>query len=100
MEADEDSITSTMTGPTPEGHESEHHAHDKHAGHDPEKFRRRFWLCLLLTIPVVVSSEMIMDWFGYELSGVAWIGPVLGTFIFVWGGWPFLAGAVSEVRDR
>ena len=41
-----------------------------------------------------------MDWFGYELSGVAWVGPVLGTFVFVWGGWPFLKGAVDEVRDR
>ena len=76
------------------------HVHDKHAGHDPEKFRRRFWLSLLLTIPVVISSEMVMDWFGYELNGVAWVGPVLGSFIFVWGGWPFLAGAVAEVRDR
>ena len=34
-----------------------------------------------------------MDWFGYELTGVAWVGPVLGTFVFFWGGWPFLAGA-------
>ena len=74
--------------------------HDKHAGHDPEAFRRRFWLTLLLTIPVVASSEMVMEWFGYELDGVAWVGPVLGTFIFAWGGQPFLAGAVAEVRDR
>ena len=43
---------------------------------------------------------MIMDWFGYELSGVAWVGPVLGTFVFLWGGWPFLKGAADEVRDR
>jgi Cu2+-exporting ATPase len=77
-----------------------HTVHDKHAGHDPEKFRRRFWLTFALTIPVVVTSEMVMDWFGYELDGVAWVGPVLGTFIFLWGGWPFLAGAVTEVRDR
>ena len=53
-----------------------------------------------LTIPVVVTSEMVMDWFGYQIDGVAWVGPVLGTFIFLWGGWPFLAGAVTEVRDR
>ena len=54
----------------------------------------------MLTIPVVVSSEMVMDWFGYDLDGVAWVGPVLGTFIFVWGGQPFLDGAVHELRDR
>jgi Cu2+-exporting ATPase len=77
-----------------------HGVHDKHAGHDPEAFRRRFWLTLLLTIPVVASSEMVMEWFSYEIDGVAWIGPVLGSFIFVWGGQPFLAGAVAEVRDR
>ena len=74
--------------------------HDKHAGHDPEKFRRRFWLSFALTIPVVFTSGMVMDWFGYHLDGVAWVGPVLGSFIFVWGGWPFLFGAVTEVRDR
>src|SRR6187399_1335177 len=53
-----------------------------------------------MSIPVVVTSEMIMDWFGYEFSGVAWVGPVLGSFMFFWGGWPFLKGAVDEVRDR
>ena len=77
-----------------------HAGHDKHAGHDPETFRRRFWLTLLISLPVIASSEMIMDWFGYELSGVAWVGPVLGTFVFLWGGWPFLKGAVDEVRNR
>ena len=78
------------------------HSHDKHAGHDPEMFRRRFWLCLILTVPIVATSHMVMDWFGYDLDfpGMAWIGPVLGTFIFFWGGWPFLAGAVTEIRDR
>jgi Cu2+-exporting ATPase len=77
-----------------------HAGHDKHAGHDPETFRRRFWLTLLISIPVIATSGMIMDWFGYHLSGVTWVGPVLGTFVFVWGGWPFLEGAVDEIRDR
>ncbi|MGD9704094.1 MAG: heavy metal translocating P-type ATPase [Acidimicrobiia bacterium] len=83
------------------GHDDAGHAgHDKHAGHDPEIFRRRFWLTLLLSIPVVITSEMVMDWFGYRIDGVAWVGPVLGSLVFVWGGWPFLAGAVAEIRDR
>ena len=79
-----------------------HGGHDKHAGHDPEMFRRRFWLSLALTIPLVVTSEMVMDWFGYELDfyGMDWLGPVLGSIVFWWGGWPFLAGGVAEVRDR
>jgi Cu2+-exporting ATPase len=79
-----------------------HQGHDKHAGHDPEIFRRKFWLSLALTVPIVLTSEMVMDWFGYSLDfpGISWVGPILGTAVFFYGGWPFLAGAVSEVRDR
>ena len=83
------------------GHD-EHGGHDKHAGHDPEMFRRRFWLTLALSVPVIVTSPMIQEWFGYalDLPGIELVGPVLGTVIFVWGGWPFLAGGVAEVRQR
>nr|WP_245669890.1 heavy metal translocating P-type ATPase [Micromonospora mirobrigensis] len=79
-----------------------HAGHDKHAGHDPAMFRRRFWLCLALTVPIVLTSHMVMDWLGYSLEfpGVAWVGPVLGSVVFGYGGWPFLVGAVREVRDR
>jgi len=100
----------------PEGHEAQHTGgthtghgaraghgeHDKHAGHDPEMFRRRFWLSLIATIPLVVTSEMVMDWFGYSLDfrGMDLLGPILGSFVFWWGGWPFLAGGVAELRDR
>jgi P-type Cu2+ transporter len=79
-----------------------HEGHDGHAGHDPEMFRRRFWLSLALTIPLVVTSEMVMDWFGYSLDfwGMDLLGPVLGSLVFWWGGWPFLAGGVAELRSR
>jgi Cu2+-exporting ATPase len=79
-----------------------HAGHDKHAGHDPEMFRRKFWLSLALTIPIIVTSEMVMDWFGYTLDfpGISWVGPVLGSVVFFYGGWPFLVGGVREVRDR
>ncbi|MBO4205567.1 copper-translocating P-type ATPase [Micromonospora echinofusca] len=79
-----------------------HGGHDKHAGHDPEVFRRKFWLSLVLTVPIVATSHMVMDWFGYRLDfpGMELVGPVLGTVVFAYGGWPFLAGAVREVRDR
>jgi P-type Cu2+ transporter len=84
------------------GHGGEHGGHDKHAGHDPEMFRRRFWLSLLFTIPLVVTSEMVMDWFGYSLDfwGMDALGPILGSFVFWWGGWPFLKGGVDEIRAR
>ena len=75
----------------------------RHAGHDPEMFRRRFWLSLLLTLPLVVTSHMVMDWFGYYdrlLGHSTPLGPMLGSVVFWWGGWPFLAGGVHEVRSR
>ena len=83
-------------------HESSHPGHDQHAGHDPEMFRRRFWISLLLTIPLIVTSETVMEWFNYELDfpGTSWLGPVLGSVVFWWGGWPFLAGGVMEIRHR
>ncbi|SCG34362.1 heavy metal translocating P-type ATPase [Micromonospora humi] len=76
--------------------------HTHHAGHDPEQFRRRFWLSLALTVPIVLTSHMVMDWFGYSLDvpGARWVGPVLGTVAFGYGGWPFLAGGLRELRDR
>ncbi|MFY1637940.1 copper-translocating P-type ATPase [Solwaraspora sp. WMMB335] len=79
-----------------------HNDTDTHAGHDPNVFRRKFWWSLALTVPIVVTSHMVMDWFGYSLDfpGMAWIGPVLGSVVFCYGGWPFLAGAASEIRGR
>jgi Cu2+-exporting ATPase len=83
------------------GH-GEHAGHDQHAGHDPEMFRRRFWASLALTIPLFVTSEMVMEWFGYRLDfpGIDLVGPVLGSVVFLWGGWPFLQGGRHELRDR
>lgn len=80
----------------------EHHAHG-HEGHGDHAamFRDRFWLSAALTIPVIVLSQMVADWFGYEVPARwAWVPPVLGTVIFIYGGSPFLAGAVDEIRAR
>ena len=92
----------TPGGAAAHGGHDHHGGHGAHAGHDPETFRRRFWLSLVLTVPLVVTSEMVMDWFGYELDfyGIDTIGPVLGSAVFWWGGWPFLAGGVGELRSR
>ncbi|MEO3772856.1 copper-translocating P-type ATPase [Micromonospora sp. B9E7] len=65
-------------------------------------FRRRFWVCLALTVPVVLTSHLVSDQLGlsWDVPGRSWVGPVLGSVVFWWGGWPFLVGAVREVRDR
>jgi P-type Cu2+ transporter len=77
--------------------------HDGHDGHDDHaaQFRDRFWLTLVLAIPVVIWAPMIQDWFGYtapQFPGAELIAPVLGSVIFFYGGWPFLTGAVQEMR--
>ena len=48
------------------------HAHDKHAGHHTHDFLKRFWVCLAVTIPVLLLSHMIQQWLGFEIrfSGV------------------------------
>lgn len=79
--------------------------HGGHAGHGDHvgRFRRLFWINLILAVPVVAFSGMFSMLLGYELPGAAWVGwvsPVLGTVMYVWGGSPFLVGAVSELRAR
>ena len=66
-------------------------------------FRDRFWLSVLLTIPVLVWSEMVQDWLGFTAPTFPLserIPAILGTIVFVYGGAPFLRGGVREVRDR
>ncbi|KHJ71774.1 ATPase [Rhodococcus sp. Chr-9] len=66
-------------------------------------FRRRFWVSLILSVPVVAFSHMVADLLGYpmpDFPGAMWIPPVLGTVIFVYGGTPFLTGGWAELRSR
>ena len=81
---------------------AQHHDHAHGHGDHVAMFRQRFWWSLLLTIPVVVTSEMVMEWFGYSLDfpGIDLVGPVLGSVIFFWAGWPFLSGGWSELKRR
>ena len=67
-------------------------------------FRQKFWGTLLLSIPTVIWAPMIQHWFRYEAPGgpVAsrWIPAFFGTLVFAYGGWVFIQGAASEIRDR
>src|SRR5438270_5658271 len=95
-------MTSTLHD-HPVEHPAEAHAGGHDHGDHVAMFRDRFWLSLLLTIPIVVFSDMVQQWFGYSLPsfpGDDLVAPVLGTAVFVYGGWPFLTGAVSEIRSR
>ncbi|HYK95013.1 MAG TPA: heavy metal translocating P-type ATPase [Candidatus Dormibacteraeota bacterium] len=77
--------------------------HDRHAGHSVAMFRDRFWLSLVLTIPVVLLSRDVSTWVGYHLpaaAGLDYVPAVLGTIIFVYGGLVFIRGARGELADR
>jgi Cu2+-exporting ATPase len=66
-------------------------------------FRNKFWLTLLLSIPTVIWSEMIQQWFGYtapNFLGSEYIAAVFGTAVYFYGGWPFLQGGYHELRAR
>ena len=79
-----------------------HGAHVDHTGHE-EMFRRRFWVSLALSIPVLLYSPMIQEWLGFSLPtfpGSQWIEPVFSIIVFLYGGIPFLQMAVPELRNR
>lgn len=76
-----------------------HHGHGDHVA----MFRRLFWIMLVLSVPTVLLSGMLASLVGYPLPdvpGLEWVSPILGTVIYLWGGRPFLTGAVGEVRAR
>ena len=62
-----------------------HAAHDRHAGHSVEMFRDRFWITLLLTIPTLVWSGMIQQWFGFSaptFAGSAYVPAIFGAGVY------------------
>ena len=80
----------------------EHAQHIDHSGHE-DMFRRRFWVSLLLSIPVLLYTPMLQMWFGFaipEFAGSKWIAPLFSIIVFVYGGVPFIQMAVPEVRNR
>ena len=85
----------------PANHNHQSHSVD-HSGHEMV-FRNRFWVSLVLTIPVLLFSPMIQEWFGFsmpEFTGSNLIGPTFAIAIFAYGGVPFLQMAVPEIQDR
>ncbi|MGH2723436.1 MAG: heavy metal translocating P-type ATPase, partial [Actinomycetota bacterium] len=80
-----------------------HGDHDRHAGHSIEMFRNRFWVCLVLTIPVLAYAEGLWELVGLrapDLPGGRLVSFALGTVIYLYGGEVFLRSAVGEIRAR
>jgi len=97
-------------------HQHEHHTQMNHGGTNPphdhmghdhhkmmiEDFKKRFWISLIVTIPVLILSEMIQMFFGFHLSfvGDKYILFILSSVIFFYGGWPFLKGLRDEIAEK
>jgi Cu2+-exporting ATPase len=84
------------------GHAGDHSSHDKHAGHHTEDFLKRFWICMVITVPILLLSHMIQQWAGFTwtFSGDKYLLLALGTMIYFYGGWPFLTGLVRELKSK
>lgn len=105
-------VVKTKPGSCPECHmvlekkkasSHDHGEHDKHAGHSPNMFKSKFWISLLITIPIVLYSPTIMMLLNYtmpEFPGSKWIPAVLGIVIFFYGGLVFLKSARAELAAR
>lgn len=78
--------------------------HAEHHAHMVEDFRRRFWISLLLTVPIVILSPMLQMWAGLgdrlRFPGDGYILFALSTIIYLYGGFPFLKGLADELRSR
>lgn len=89
-----------------------HHQHSEspsmdHAGHNHhammiDDFRKRFYVVLFLTVPIMLLSNMIQHWLGvdWHFTGSSYILLGLSSVVFFYGGWPFLKGLVDEVRTK
>ncbi len=124
--------TEPLAGHGPDGHErGEHrhehgahttgdgkeHAHDHHGGHEGHggghhdhhammvaDFRRRFWVSLILTIPILLLSPLIQRFLGLDgklsFTGDLQLSFVFSSVVFFYGGWPFLKGLFTELKGR
>jgi len=81
---------------------SSHH-HEAHAGHSVAMFRDKFWISLALTIPTLVWGHMLQSALGYrapQFTGSVYLPALFGIAVFLYGGTPFIQGAVRELGDR
>jgi len=84
--------------------EHEHHDHHSHHAHMVEDFKKRFWISLILSIPILFLSPMIQGFIGLgdslRFSGDLVVNFLFSSAIFFYGGWPFLKGLYDELKDK
>jgi Cu2+-exporting ATPase len=103
-------MTLVLAKQNTEGANAEPHQHGTHsgmAGHNHHAmmiadFKKRFYAVLILTIPIMLLSEMIQHFlhFSWQVPGSSYILFALSTFVFIYGGYPFLKGMVQEAKAK
>lgn len=86
----------------PHNQHNDHGGHGGHTGHEM-MFRNRFWVALLLSVPVLLFSDTIQSWLDFSVPafpGSSWVTPIFSVIVFIYGGLPFLRMAVDELRQR
>lgn len=82
-----------------DGH-SQGHGHSQMVA----EFRRRFWIATFITIPILLLSPMIQRFLGLSSAlafpGDGYILFILSSFVFFYGGWPFLKGLYNELEKK
>ena len=83
-------------------HGGQQHDHQDHHKMMIEDFKKRFWISLILTVPVLLLSPMIQQWLGldWQFSGDKYVLFVLSSIIFFYGGYPFLKGLIDELKQK
>src|SRR3990172_3851864 len=81
--------------------EKSNHEHEHHAIMIQD-FKKRFWISLVITIPILILSPMIQDFLRFHLSlpGNTYILFLLSTIVYFYGGWPFIKGLYEECKDK
>lgn len=83
---------------------SHHEEHDHIAHHEMmiEDFKKRFYVSIAVTLPILILSPIIQEWFGFkvEFYGSSYVLFLLASFLFFYGGWPFLTGLFDELKKK
>jgi Cu2+-exporting ATPase len=76
--------------------------HENHMNHHIKDFRNRFYISLILTLPILILSPLIQNILGFniEFNGSQILQYILSTIIFIYGGYPFLKGSVDEIKNK
>lgn len=82
-----------------------HHPHSDHGGHHQlmiEDFKKRFWVSLIITVPILALSPMIQGWFGFQwtFQGSNFVLLGISSVVYFFGGWPFLTGLIDELKKK